>query len=156
MPRTADVDLEFAGRIVKNDQEAVDYFIGDFSHPILNYIYANVLWLKSDPDVYQELSGDYYLFIAAPFAPLAGWSKIKAYKGKNNAKLYSYVSKMASNYFRRKRGEYGKYDKNQMKLWHLYFTDKTQSRYNLDILGRTPRVSGGSDFFIAQNLLFIP
>lgn len=116
MPRTADVDLEFAGRIVKNDQEAVDYFIGDFSHPILDYIYANVLWLKSDPDVYQELSGDYYLFIAAPFSPLAGWSKIKAYKGKNNAKLYSYVSKMASNYFRRKRSEYGKYDKNQMKL----------------------------------------
>ncbi len=116
MPRTADADLEFACRVVKNDQEAVDYFIGDFSHPILNYIYSNVLWLKSNPDTYQDLSGDYYLFIAAPFAPLAGWSKIKAYKGKNNAKLYSYVNKIASNYFRKKRNEYGKYDKNHMRL----------------------------------------
>ena len=107
MPRTAEIDLEFASRIVNNDEEAVGYFVGSFSRPILNYIVKNILMLRHDANAYQEVYGEYYDFIASPFDQdnefKPGWSKIAAYRADGNAKLYSYVNWIVSNYFRNQR-----------------------------------------------------
>lgn len=116
LPRTTEADREFADRIVRNDKEAVDYFINDFSRPILNYVYAHVLWLSPCAEAYQELNGDYYLFIGAPFKPGPGWARVNAYEARNGAKLYSYVSRMTANHFRHKRNDYAASDNNKSQM----------------------------------------
>jgi len=123
--RELDADFELASRIVNNERSAVDYFIGDFSLPILNYVTAWVLFLKSGSDAADEIYGEYYMFIAAPFDPgndnLPEWHKVSLYKGTKGAKLYTYVNRITVNYFIKRRKKYNSYKKNSLKL--LEFVD---------------------------------
>jgi hypothetical protein len=99
-------DLLFAKQIVANHSDAVSYFIGDYSTPLLRYIATSILNLKNDYEYGEPcdtILGDYYIFIAAPFDEAIGnnprWHKIDLYKGTDDARLYSYVSYITKNHF---------------------------------------------------------
>ena len=65
-------DLRFVRYITANDPRAIRYFMGEFSVPILRYMTYHILHLKNDSEYgepYQQVAGDYYLFIASPFNP---------------------------------------------------------------------------------------
>ena len=119
-------DLAFARLIVANHERAVNYFLGDYSVPILNYVATNILRLKSNSEYgkpYEGILSDYYLFIAAPFhggeCGKAEWYKITLYKG--DARLYTYVSTITIRYFIKHKAKVAKKEKNVLEL--LEFVD---------------------------------
>ena len=70
--RTVEGDLEIARRVVENDTIAVNYFLGEFSNPILDYVgkeimHADGCHINDDLHYYMAVSGDYYEFIGAKF-----------------------------------------------------------------------------------------
>lgn len=83
---------ELANRVVHNNSEAVNYFLTDFSEPIVKHIEYDIM----KRDVY----GDYYIFISAPIneESIPQWKKVSQYKG-DNCQLNTYVSCIACRHF---------------------------------------------------------
>lgn len=121
-------DLAFAKFIMANKPEAVSYFLGEYSIPFLRYIANNILHLNNNYEYGEPcnlIQSDYYIFIAAPFNytknRIPEWHKIGLYKGKDNARLRSYVGHIAKNYFIKNKNKYKDHDKNTSEL--LEFID---------------------------------
>lgn len=83
---------EFAVRIVRNDIDAIHYFLIDYSDPIVKHIEHDIM----KRDVY----GDYYIFISAPIDDnqMPRWRKIELYKG-DDCKLNTYVTCISCRHF---------------------------------------------------------
>lgn len=98
-------DLEIARRVVKNDKDAVDYFIGEFSNPFLDYIGAEIMkregvYIDGVLYYYPSIYGEYYEFIGARFiGNIPEWHKVDLYKGKNDSRLYSYINTITVRFF---------------------------------------------------------
>lgn len=98
-------DLEIARRVVKNDKAAVNYFIGEFSNPFLDYIGAEIMkrdgiYINGVLRHYPSICGEYYEFIGARFiGNIPEWHKVDLYKGKNDSRLYSYVNTITVRFF---------------------------------------------------------
>lgn len=98
-------DLEIARRVVKNDKAAVNYFIGEFSNPFLDYIGAEIMkregiYINGVLHYYPSIYGEYYEFIGARFiGNIPEWHRVDLYKGKNNSRLYSYVNTITVRFF---------------------------------------------------------
>lgn len=121
-------DLTFAKLIIANDQKAVNYFLSEYSIPFLQYIANNILHLNNDyeyGELYCCITSDYYIFIAAPFNPIKNnvpeWHKIALYQGKDDARLYTYVSHITKNHFIKNKNKYNNKDKDTSEL--LEFID---------------------------------
>ena len=108
--RNIDGDLEIARRVVENDTATVNYFLGEFSAPILDYVGKNIMktsgCLVNDKlHYYMEHSGEYYEFIGAKFENnIPQWNKISLYratqnKGEYEARLYTYVNVITVRHF---------------------------------------------------------
>ena len=108
--RNIDGDLEIARRVVENDTATVNYFLGEFSAPILDYVGKNIMktsgCLVNDKlHYYMEHSGEYYEFIGAKFENnIPQWNKISLYRAKQNkgeseARLYTYVNVITVRHF---------------------------------------------------------
>lgn len=106
---TIDGDLELKRRIVENDKIAVDYFLNDFSIPMLNYIGKNIM---REEGVYHDGKLCYYITIRADFYEFIGknfinkkpeWHKIDLYTGYNKkgeeCRLYSYINGITMRYY---------------------------------------------------------
>lgn len=98
-------DLEIARRVVKNDMATVNYFIGEFSNPFLDYIGAEIMkregiYIGGVLHYYPSIYGEYYEFIGARFiGNIPEWHKVHLYKGKNDSRLYSYVNTITVRHF---------------------------------------------------------
>lgn len=112
--QTIDADLEIARRIVGNDSQTVDYFLGRFSQPFLNYIGNGIMrcqpmYVNGVACYYPMIASEYYEFIGAAFAnDLPTWHKIALYRGitndgKRQARLYTYVSTITVRYFLKRK-----------------------------------------------------
>lgn len=108
--RTVEGDLEIARRVVENDTIAVNYFLGEFSNPILDYVgkeimHADGCHINGDLHYYMEVSGDYYEFIGAKFEKnTPTWHKLSLYRATQNrggtvARLYTYVNVITVRHF---------------------------------------------------------
>lgn len=108
--RTIEGDLEIARRVVENDTIAVNYFLGEFSNPILDYVgkeimHADGCHINGDLHYYMEISGDYYEFIGAKFEKnTPTWHKLSLYRATHNrggteARLYTYVNVITVRHF---------------------------------------------------------
>lgn len=116
-------DLRFVRYVVENDPRAIRYFMGEFSVPILRYMTYHILHLKNDSEYgepYQQVAGDYYLFIASPFNPpddpKPEWHKLSLYKGADGARLYTYVFNIMFRYFTRNKKKFENIKKNGEEL----------------------------------------
>ena len=108
--QTVEGDLEIAKRVVNNDTITVNYFLGEFSFPFLNYIEKNILkneiyYINNISSHYLGISGDYYKFIGAKFTDgKPTWHKVSLYKGIKNkgekeARLYTYINTITVRHF---------------------------------------------------------
>lgn len=108
--RTVEGDLEIARRVVDNDMVTVNYFLGEFSNPILDYVGKEIMQadgclLNGDLHYYMEVSGDYYEFIGAKFEKnTPTWHKLSLYRATQNrggteARLYTYVNVITVRHF---------------------------------------------------------
>lgn len=108
--RCIESDLEIARRVVENDTAAVNYFLGDFSAPILDYIGKQIMntpgcLVNGEVHYYMEHSGEYYEFIGAKFEnTIPTWHKLSLYratqnKGGTEARLYTYVDVITVRHF---------------------------------------------------------
>lgn len=122
-----DEDKIFAKEIVYNNQIATTFFLGDYSTPLLRYIASAILRLEhffDHVEPYQNIMGDFYTFIAAPFTGIDNnpqWHKIDLYKGENKARLYTYVSRITIRFFIKNKKEYAVRDKKSVDV--LEFVD---------------------------------
>lgn len=110
-----ETDREFACRILANDAEAVSFFLGEYSKPMLGYIAIDILHLKDVSDYGSAgdcILGEYYEFIAEPFPAECGceprWHKIALYEGRNGKRLHAYVGYITRNHFIRIKNKYAK------------------------------------------------
>lgn len=108
-------DLVFRDLVIRNEKPAVDYFLGVFSKPILEYVGKHIAKVQPSKvydfenqryiDVYNiSIIGAYYEFIAKQFLNLGEgkknipqWDALKIYKGK--CRLYTYVNVITTHYF---------------------------------------------------------
>lgn len=108
--QTIECDIELARRIVSNDESAVNYFLGEFSSALLNYIGRVIMnveatYINGCSCYSYAVAGEYYEFIAASFVEgVPTWHKVALYKGCKNkgmkeARLYSYISTITIRYF---------------------------------------------------------
>lgn len=108
--QTVEGDREIAKRVVKNDVQAVHYFLGEFSIPFLDYIGKEIMkeeeyYINNEWHYYLNISGDYYKFIGAEFKDdKPTWHKVSLYKGIKNkgtkeARLYTYINTITVRHF---------------------------------------------------------
>ncbi|MBQ3594423.1 MAG: hypothetical protein II981_03325 [Bacteroidales bacterium] len=114
---TVEGDLELKRRIIENDKIAVNYFLNDFSIPMLDYIGKNIM---KEEGVYHDgklcyyitILGAYYEYIGKRFIECIDkgfiekkpeWHKISLYTGYNTkgkeCRLFTYVSCITIRYF---------------------------------------------------------
>ena len=121
--QTVEGDIEIAKRVVKNDNQVVHYFLGEFSMPFLDYIGNEIMkfdgcYINNVLHYYPDISGDYYEFIGAKFIDkVPTWHKVSLYKGIKNkgtkeARLYTYINTITVRHF---IGLKKKQDKNKEK-----------------------------------------
>lgn len=90
-----DANIEFAFRIVHNYHEEIEYFLGDFSDPILAYISNHITQN-------ENVRTEYYQYLGRPFDEDGAnpeWRSIQLYKANNGCSLNSYVNGIACRYF---------------------------------------------------------
>lgn len=103
-------DMEIARRVVNNVPSAVNYFMGEFSKPFLDYIGKNIMknegeYIDGALCFYPSVSGDYYEFIGAQFVDRTPtWYKVSLYRGRMNdgyktARLYTYINTITVRHF---------------------------------------------------------
>ena len=108
--QSVEADLEIARRVVNNDKAAVQYFLGNFSIPFLDYIGKTIMKLDGHyiDDVlcfYPDIAGEYYEFIGAKFVDQKPTChKVSLYKGIKNkgekeARLYTYINTITVRHF---------------------------------------------------------
>lgn len=116
-------DFIFLRYVVSNNPRAVNYFVGEYSAPMLRYVVDHILRLKNNAE-YEDSSmvvtGDYYIFIASPFDTSnhdkPEWHRLSLYRAENNARLYTYVFKITSRYFIKNKKKYANKEKNTDEL----------------------------------------
>lgn len=107
--QSIDSDKELARRIVANKKDAVNYFLGDFSYPFLEYFAKNILkrdgvFHNGEFCYYITVAAEYFEFIASPiYHNIPGWHKVSLYEAKNDSRLYTYVSTITGRYFNKLR-----------------------------------------------------
>ena len=103
-------DLEIARRVVENDGQTVNYFMGIFSRPMLEYIGEKIMkyegvYLDGTLCYYPSVSTQYYEFIGKSFKNnVPTWHPVALYKGTRNkgdkdARLYSYINTITVRHF---------------------------------------------------------
>ena len=108
--QTVEADLEIARRVVSNDKLSVNYFLGEFSIPFLNYIGGVIMQLEGcyinrELCFYSSISSEYYEFIGAKFIDnVPTWHKVSLYKGiinkgEKKARLYTYINTITVRHF---------------------------------------------------------
>lgn len=108
--QTVECDLEIARRVENNEEQAVHYFLGEFSIPFLNYIGKEIMknegiYINGTLHFYPSITGRYYEFIGAPFIEnIPRWHKVSLYKGIKNkgpkeARLYTYINTITVRHF---------------------------------------------------------
>ncbi|WP_455624474.1 hypothetical protein [Parabacteroides sp.] len=116
-------DFIFLRLVVSNYPKAVNYFVGEYSAPILRYVVNRILYLRGNSeyaDSFMQVLGDYYMFIAAPFDLLKHdepkWHRLSLYKAEDQARLYTYVFKITSRHFLKNKKKYVDREKNMDEL----------------------------------------
>jgi hypothetical protein len=87
-------NIEFAHRVIDNNRDAVDYYLGYLTKPIVKYLSEKVM--------FREMTGEFFDFISHPYNEKKGvfmWKPITYYSGKNNCSLRTYTSDIASRQF---------------------------------------------------------
>lgn len=141
-----ETDMEFARRIAANQTDAVNYFLGDYSKPILDYIAVDIFH-QSGFDHGSPgncIQGEFYEFIAAPFAKgsdkLPEWRKVAQYEARNGKRFFSWIGYITRNHFIEIKKKFVK--KNECSL--LEFADYaaliTCNNYNEAIVQCPPDV----------------
>lgn len=103
-------DLEIARRVVKNEETVVQYFLGEFSIPFLDYIGGEIMkldvsFINGSKCFYPCVVSEYYEFIGAKFFDgKPTWHKVALYKGVKNkgtkeARLYTYINTITVRHF---------------------------------------------------------
>ncbi|MBR5237700.1 MAG: hypothetical protein IKV26_03205 [Paludibacteraceae bacterium] len=121
--QTVEADLEIAKRVVSNDNQSVNYFLGEFSIPFLDYIGGEIMHLEGCCVngilcFHSSVSSEYYEFIGAKFIKnQPTWHKVSLYKGIKNkggkeARLYTYINTITVRHFINVKN---KLDKNKEK-----------------------------------------
>lgn len=114
-------DLAFVDLVVSNQPGPVNFFIGEYSAPLLDYIARRMLRLAPGSGYAtpgEQIYGDYYEFIAAPFEMsrttkyTPKWDRLALYQAVNDARLYTYVSYITKRHFLRYREKYAVKEKN--------------------------------------------
>lgn len=113
-------DLAFVEQVMANDKNAVSFFLGVYSKPLMEYIGRNVLKLvplpvynptdEKVPELkkFDEVSygigcyGAYYEFVAAQFLEngrLPQWDKLGYYVASPKSRFYTYLSVITVRHF---------------------------------------------------------
>ena len=108
-------DLAFVRRVIGNEKEPVEYFLKDFSKPLLEYVGRCILKLPPvevyNPDertftTYSYSAGCsslYYKFIGEEFAEdrnfLPQWDKLRYYEASCRSRLVTYLNVITTRYF---------------------------------------------------------
>lgn len=96
----------------KSVLEARNFFLGDYSMPILNSIAREICQCST-----QELLGEYYEFISRPdTTTLTPYYKLTLYRNQNGADLKTYVTTITTRYFRRVRMKQDKENKRLVSI----------------------------------------
>lgn len=79
-------DFELARRVVNNNAPSVDYYIGEFSDSIVEYIRSSI-YNGDDPRT------DMYMILSAPFntSGIPAWHKVSLYSANNGCSLHTYT-----------------------------------------------------------------
>jgi len=136
-PKNVEDDKKFRDDIVANVKDAVDFFLGDYSIPILNGIGRSmhrsipffvgssnisidnqeylddeeIIVNDNDINYYVALSGPYYEFISKPYNNgKPEWIVLSQYNGDKNARLHNYIIRAFTRYIFK---EYMKISKNK-------------------------------------------
>lgn len=96
---------EFVHRISNNAKLEVQYFLNEYSIPMLNSIGKDIhaditIDTSGRVSYYQSLMAPYYFFISARDLK---WHKLCLFKNKNDASLASYLSCITSRFFRNEK-----------------------------------------------------
>ena len=86
-------NLEFKRRIVSNDVDSVEYYLGDYSKDIVSYIEANI--------VHHSILTEYYFFLSDPLDSNREptWHRVSLYDGRRGSSLYTYTSNISFRHF---------------------------------------------------------
>ena len=100
LPTDVAANLEFARLVAKGDALHQLHFFDDYSKPILKYILTKGLDRVYYDGREQEISGDYYFFVAEPFNNnTPEWYQLVTYKGIDGEKLQSWLQKNGRQWF---------------------------------------------------------
>lgn len=93
LPTDVASNPEFARLVAKGDVLHQAHFFGQYSKPILKYILTKGLGKPYYEGRENELSGDYYFFVAEPFVNKVDpqWYQLVTYKGLGGEKLQSWL-----------------------------------------------------------------
>lgn len=96
---------EFVRRISNNAKQEVQYFLNEYSIPMLNSIGKDIhadVTVDTSGEIlyYRSLMAPYYFFISARNLE---WHKLCLFKNKDDASLTSYLSCITSRFFRREK-----------------------------------------------------
>lgn len=86
-------NLELAKRVVRNNSNAVNYYLSVLSLPIISYIENHI--------IYRDILSEYYEFLCKPYNSYLGlpeWHKVDLYKGLT-CRLDSYTSLITARHF---------------------------------------------------------
>lgn len=113
---TIEYEMEFIRRITLVEKcilrkQAENYFLGDFSVPILNYVSLNLY----RSTYYQEILGDYYEFISKTNNKTP-YYKLALYKNINNSTLRNYVLIITTRHFVSKKKKDDKLSANMISI----------------------------------------
>lgn len=92
--KNINANIELANRVVANNRDAVDYYLGRLTKPIVEYLSKKVM--------FRDMMGEFFEFISYPYDDEKRtfiWKPITYYYGKNNCSLQTYTSDIASRYF---------------------------------------------------------
>lgn len=85
---------EFQRRIISNDNSSVNYYVGDFSYDIIQYIQSHI--------THSNILTEYYQFLSSPInetSKLPIWYNVSLYEGRNGGSLHTYTSNICIRYF---------------------------------------------------------
>lgn len=88
---------EFQRRIISNDKSSVEYYVGDFSYDIVEYIQSHI--------THDNILADYYQFLSSPISEtskLPLWHNVSLYEGRNGSSLHTYTSNISIRFFCKK------------------------------------------------------
>lgn len=104
LPEEVPANLEFAKLVIREEPVNLYYFLGEYSHPILQWI-AKCFYAGKDVDeAIREMLGDYYEFVSKPHENgKAEWKQLALYRGSNGEKLKSWLMRNSRQEFLRKK-----------------------------------------------------